>query len=273
MALVIARFGMLALAVGLFGAACFPLYAPWVQRPRAPRAIGITVPAAAAVAGLVWLLGLWEQQPGAASLAAFAFTTPSGLGLTIAVLICLLLAGLAFAPQPPAKVRAVITGALLVSLAMVGHASTVGGVAGATRVAVMALHLLFAGVWLGGLFPLIAALRTGAEPERTLRAFGRMAMTSVAALATTGLVIAAVVVSLAGGPPGPAYLTAFGIKLALVLALGVVASINRWGLTPLAARNPAGAKAALWWTLTIEQLLAFALLAAVAQLGLMDPAL
>lgn len=275
MALLIARFGMLALAVGLFGSACFPLYAPWVQRPRAPTAIRITVPAVAAVAGLVWLLGLWSQTPGAADyagLAQFAFTTPSGLGLSGAVAICLLLAGLAFAPQQPPRVHALITGGLLVSLAFVGHASTVGGVAGATRVAVMALHLLFAGVWLGGLFPLIAALRTGAEPERTLRAFGKMAVGSVFALATTGLVIAAVIVSLAGGPPSKAYLTVFGIKLALVLALGVVASLNRWGLTPLAARNPAGAKKVLWWTLATEQLLAFALLAVVAQLGLIDPA-
>ncbi|CAN7455098.1 CopD family protein [Phenylobacterium sp. LjRoot219] len=275
MDLVIARFGMLALAVGLFGAACFPLYVPWVERPRAPTAIRISVPAVAAVAGLVWLLGLWSQTPAAADyagLALFAFATPSGLGLSAAVAICLLLTGLAFAPQPPAKVRALITGGLLVSLAFVGHASTIGGFAGATRVAVMALHLLFAGVWLGGLFPLIAALRTGAEPERTLRAFGKMAIGAVFALATTGLVVAAVVVSLAGGPPGKAYLTAFGVKLALVLGLGAVASLNRWGLTPLAARNPAGAKKVLWWSLATEQLLAFALLAVVAQLGLMDPA-
>jgi putative copper resistance protein D len=273
MALLIARFGMLALAVGLFGAACFPLYAPWVKRPRAPTAIRISVPAVAAVAGIVWLLGLWAAAPQAVSLADFTFATPSGLGLAVAVAICLLLTALAFAPQPSAKVRALITGALLVSLAFVGHASAVGGIAGGTRVAVMALHLLFAGVWLGGLFPLIAALRTGAEPERTLRAFSKMAVGAVAALATTGLVIAAAVVSLAGGPPGPAYLTIFGVKLALVLALGVVASVNRWGLTPLSAHNPAVAKKALWWSLATEQLLAFALLAVVAQLGLIDPAL
>ena len=133
-------------------------------------------------------------------------------------------------------------------------------------------HLLFAGVWLGGLFPLIAALRTGAEPERTLLAFGRMALASVGVLATTGLVIAAAVVSLAGGPPGKTYLTVFGVKLGLVLALGLVASLNRWGLTPLVQRS-SGAKKALWWSLASEQLLAFALLAVVAQLGLIDPAL
>lgn len=272
MALLIARFGMLALAVGLFGAACFPLYVPWVKRPPAPMAIRVSVPAVAAVAGLVWLLALWAAAPRAISLADFAFTTPSGLGLSAAAAICLLLTALAFAPQPPAKVRALITGALLVSLAFVGHASAVGGIAGATRVAVMALHLLFAGVWLGGLFPLIAALRTGAEPERTLRAFGRMALASVGVLATTGLVIAAAVVSLAGGPPGKTYLTVFGVKLGLVLALGLVASLNRWGLTPLVQRS-SGAKKALWWSLASEQLLAFALLAVVAQLGLIDPAL
>jgi putative copper export protein len=137
----------------------------------------------------------------------------------------------------------------------------------------MALHLLFAGAWLGGLLPLFISLRTpGAETERLLRAFGRMAIGCVAALATTGLVIAAVVVSLAGGPPGPPYLMTFGVKLALVLALGAVASINRWGLTPLAAGNPVAARRLLWWTLAVEQFLALALLVTVAQLGLLDPA-
>jgi len=273
--LLLARFCLLTLGAGLFGSACLAVYAPWAARGRGPTSLRLTAPATAAMAGLVWLLSLWAQTTTGGrgpSLAQFSLTTPSGLGLCVAILLCLLLAALAFAPPLPAKVRAYITGALLVSLACVGHASAVGGIAGAVRIAVMAIHLLFAGAWLGGLLPLIAALRApGAETERTLRAFGQMAIGAVAALATTGLIIAAAVVSLAGGPPGKTYLITFGVKLALVLGLGVVASINRWGLTPLAAHDPVKARRMLWWTLAVEQSLALALLATVAQLGLLDP--
>jgi putative copper resistance protein D len=272
--LLLARFGLLTLGAGLFGSACFAVYAPWAARGAGPTSLRITAPATAAIAGLVWLLSLWGQTAGGAgpSLVQFCLTTPSGLGLSAAVLICLVLVGLALFPPLPAKLRAYLTGALLLSLAFVGHASAVGGIAGGVRVAVMALHLLFAGAWLGGLLPLVIALRApGAETERTLRAFGKMAIGAVAALATTGLIIAAAVVSLAGGPPGKTYLVTFGVKLALVLGLGAVASLNRWGLTPLAARNPVTARRALWWTLALEQILALALLLTVAQLGLIDP--
>jgi putative copper resistance protein D len=274
--LLIARFGMLTLGAGLFGSACFALYAPWTVRGPGPTSLRLTAPATAAVAGLVWLLSLWAKTTGASDLAdlvQFSFTPGAGLALTVAVVLCLVLAAMAFPPFRAPKVRAYVAGAVLVAVACVGHASAVGGVAGLTRMAVMALHLLFAGLWLGGLVPLFLALRApGAETERTLRAFGQMAMAAVAALATTGLIIAAAVVSLAGGPPGKIYLATFAVKLALVLALGVVASINRWALTPMSAHDPAKARRALWWTLATEQAFALALLVTVAQLGLLDPA-
>jgi len=270
--LLIGRFGLLALAVSLFGGACFPLYAPWTRRGHEPTSLRVTAPATAAVAGLVWLLSLWAQTPARPGFLQFCLSTVSGAALSAAVLICLALVGMAFAPARSPRMRAYVTGALLVSLAFVGHAATIGGIAGGVRVFVMALHLLFAGAWLGGLLPLIIALRTpGAQTERLLRAFGKMALGAVAALATTGLIVAAIVVSLAGGPPGPTYLTAFAVKLALVLGLGAVASVNRWALTPLAAGDPAKAARALYWTLALEQTLALALLVTVAQLGLLDP--
>lgn len=273
--LLIGRFGLLALGAGLFGSACFALYAPWAMRSPGPASLRITAPATAAVAGLVWLLALWATTThgsGLGDLVQFSLTPGAGLALTVAVVLCLALVAMAFAPLRAPKLRAWLTGALLVAVACVGHASAVGGTVGVVRMAVWALHLLFAGLWLGGLLPLFLALRApGAETERTLRAFGKMAIAAVAALATTGLIIAAAVVSLAGGPPGKVYLATFGVKLALVLALGVVASINRWGLTPISARDPARARKALWWTLAVEQAFALALLATVAQLGLLDP--
>jgi putative copper export protein len=142
------------------------------------------------------------------------------------------------------------------------------------RVAILAAHLLLAGVWLGGLPPLALALgRPGAEVERLLRAFGKVAVGAVAGLAATGMISAAAIVGMAARPPGPAYLTAFAVKLALVAALLAAAAVNRWALTPLSARAPGKALRGLVWSLGAEQLLALALLAAVARLSQLDTGL
>src|SRR5689334_5714417 len=118
--LLFARFGLLALGAGLFGSACFSVYAPWAARRPGPTSLRLTAPATAAVAGLVWLLALWAETTGGRgpSLAQFCLTTPSGLGLSAAILCCLALALMAFIPAAP-KVRAYVAGALLVGVACV----------------------------------------------------------------------------------------------------------------------------------------------------------
>jgi copper transport protein len=142
------------------------------------------------------------------------------------------------------------------------------------RIAVMAAHLLGAGVWLGGLLPLAIALpRAGADTLPLLREFSRVALATVALLAVTGMVTAVAVLTLAGGAPGMAYVQTLGVKLALVAGMLGLASLNRWRLTPLAARDPAAARRALAWTIAGEQILALAVVAAVTLLGQLDPSM
>jgi putative copper resistance protein D len=276
-----ARFILVTSGVGMFGWASFALYASWAPRPRAPAALRALAPLAAVAAGLVWIVALAREAAGAPGLPdlsvvlSLCLETGFGRALAVAVALSLLLAVFALSPRrPPMRAVAYASGGLLTSLAFVGHAAGVGGVAGALRIGVMAAHLLLAGVWLGGLLPLALALRkTGAETERLLRQFGNVALTAVAGLVTSGMIAAAVILGMAARPPGPVYLTAFGIKLGLAAALLGAAAVNRWAITPLAARSPAAALRGLRWSLGAEQLLALALLAAVARLAQLDPGL
>jgi putative copper resistance protein D len=273
-----ARFALLTLAVGLFGDACFQLYAPWARQRRGPAWPRTAAALAAALAGLAWIAALARDATGVtglpdpATVARLATLTGFGRALGVAVILALALAVLSARRRGSPRTMALLSGALLACLAFVGHAAAAAGVSGAVRIAVMALHLLLAGLWLGGLLPLALALRApDANPERLLRTFGRTAVGAVAALAATGMIDAAAILSLARGPPGAAYLATFGVKLALAAALLALAGVNRWALTPLAARSPAGAVRALAWSLGLEQVLALALLAVVARLAQLDP--
>jgi putative copper export protein len=258
-----ARFCLLAAGVGLFGQACFDLYAPASVRRPAPAAARIVPPLAASAAALAWIVIL-GRAPAA---------TGAGLALAIAGLLGLALAALALVPRRPARLRAGLSGGLLASLAFTGHAAGgPGGVPGAARIGMMAAHLLCAGVWLGGLLPLALALpRAGADTTPLLRAFGRNALAAVALLVTSGMIVAFAIVAAAGGALSKTYLGTFGLKLALVAAMLALASLNRWRLTPLAERDPAAARRAFAWTVAAEQVLALAVIAAVTLLGQTDP--
>jgi putative copper resistance protein D len=275
-----ARFCLLVLAVGLFGQACFDLYAPASVRRAAPAAVRVGAPLAATLAAAAWILALGRELtdapglPAPATLVGLCAGTGFGRALAAAALLGLGLTGLALAPRPPARLAAILSGALLISLAFVGHAAAVGGVPGAMRIAVMAAHLLGAGVWLGGLLPLALALpRAGPDTLALLRTFGRIALAAVALLVTSGMIVAVAVLSLAAGPPGMTYVKTLALKLALVAGMLAVASLNRWRLTPLAERDPAAARRAFAWTLASEQLLALAVIAVAAQLGQFDPSM
>jgi putative copper resistance protein D len=278
--LLVARFALLALGIGLFGQACFDLYAPASVRRPAPAALRLAPPLAAAVAALAWIAALGREMSGApgmpapAVLGRLCIATGFGRALAGAALLGLALAGVSLASRRPARLRAALAAGLLVSLAFVGHAAAVGGVPGAMRIAVMAAHLLGAGVWLGGLPPLAVALpRAGADTVALLREFGRVALAAVALLVVTGMVVAVAVLALAGGAPGMAYVETLGAKLALVAAMLGLASLNRWRLTPLAERDPAAARRAFAWTVAGEQVLALGVIAAATLLGQLDPSM
>jgi putative copper export protein len=130
---------------------------------------------------------------------------------------------------------------LLTMMAAAGHASAAEGVTLFIQLATDALHLLAAGVWLGGLIPL-AILFSWAKSTRELSAliiaqeatarFSRLGFTSVALLLVTGLFNAWYLVG--GIPPllGTNYGYLLLAKLGILIPLMGLASRNRWRLKP-----------------------------------------
>lgn len=126
-----------------------------------------------------------------------------------------------------------LTGAALAMQGFVGHAGATGGSAGAMLLASEALHLLAAGAWLGGLLPLF--LLAGALPPpaaaTACERFTPVGLSAVAAIACTAVVQASQLIGSLAGLFGTTYGHIALLKLALFLALLVLACINRLVLT------------------------------------------
>ena len=139
---------------------------------------------------------------------------------------------------------------LLMAMAAAGHASAAEGVTLFIQLTTDGLHLLAAGVWLGGLIPLaifFSWAKAAREPstliiaqEATAR-FSRLGFVSVTVLLVTGLFNAWYLVG--GIPPllGTDYGYLLLAKLGILIPLMGLASRNRWQLKPqlanLAAHN------------------------------------
>jgi putative copper export protein/mono/diheme cytochrome c family protein/peroxiredoxin len=135
----------------------------------------------------------------------------------------------------------VLSATLLIAMAAASHASATEGLTILIQLAMDGLHLLAAGVWLGGLIPL-AVFFSWAKQSRARWAaliaqqatarFSRLGFLSVAILLVTGFFNAWVLVS--GFPPllGTNYGHLLLIKLGILLPLMGLASRNRWRLKP-----------------------------------------
>ena len=178
---------------------------------------------------------------------------------------------------------------LLTMMAAAGHASAAEGVTLFIQLAMDGLHLLAAGVWLGGLIPL-ALFFSWAKPARepsilsiaqeaTAR-FSRLGFTSVALLLVTGLFNAWYLVG--GIPPllGTNYGYLLLAKLGILIPLIGLASRNRWRLKPrlsdLANHNDLGKipelLAQLQGGVIAEVSLGAAILLIVGMMGITPPA-
>lgn len=183
-----------------------------------------------------------------------------------------------------ARGEATLLGAgALGALSLAGHAVAVEPDT-ARAVAVDALHLLAAGVWVGGLLPLAALLRAASRDDGAdarpyavvaARRFSRLALASALALALSGAVNAVLQVgsvpSLVGTPYGRLLL----VKLAILVPILGLGAANRTRLVPALAGEagtvglPAMRRLAL--SAIAEATLAAALLGVVAALSFTAP--
>jgi copper transport protein len=218
---------------------------------RLPRGAPIVIAAGwlAAAAGI--LIMILSERAAAGVPFGELFGAAAGRSLlaeAAAVAVC----GVAafFAARRPAGPALVVLGAAaagaLFTHAQAGHAETQSSVR-LLNVADQWLHMLAAGVWVGGLVWLLLGLRGLDGPARTaaVRRFSQLAFAAVAVIAVTGVLRAVPEV----GSLGALVSTSFGvtllIKSGLFAVLMGIAWRNRYRLVPKLAEPAPAAPAAL----------------------------
>jgi putative copper export protein/mono/diheme cytochrome c family protein len=302
----VARWAHLTSSIFLVGAAAMIVIAGRSDRPTARRwedrmvssARRLTV--AALASGLVVLgvqTALFEGRAAAAldvgAIARVLLETQTGhvwlvrfglLGLLAAFLL-LRLSIDRRVDWRAARGEAVLLGAAaLVPVAAAGHAAAVEP-GTARAIALDGLHLIVAGVWVGGLLPLALLLRDAAtsagadaRPYAVLaaRRFSRLALGAVLTLAVTGALLATLHVGSVAGLVGTSYGRLLLAKLSLLGLVLLLAAVNRSVLLArLAGDGPTVGRPAMQRLaafVTVEAGLALAILGIVAALGLTPPA-
>ena len=179
---------------------------------------------------------------------------------------------------------ALIAASLLMSLAWAGHAVGTERPLRPLHLTADALHLLGAGLWLGALVPLFFVLnraRTAqtqpwsAAAAGATAAFSALGLFAVATLLVTGVINAWLLVRTVAALVDTSYGQLVAAKLALFLAIILVAAVNRLRLAPrLQLENPQRRGPALdhlWRNVMLELALGAIILAIVGVLGTTPP--
>jgi copper resistance protein D len=202
------------------------------------------------------------------------------------LLFAFLLIGACLAPPARWRMPAILVLSLLllVSLGWVGHAIEGQGVASLVHQINQMVHLLAAGLWLGGLVPLTWLLGRARSPSGAawisvardvVPRFSHMGYVAVALLAATGAINTLLLVGSVEALAGTPYGRLLSLKILLFLVMVVLALINRFRLLPRlrGEPQPSAPLAALARSVLFEQALGFAVLAVVSVLGTWPPAI
>jgi putative copper resistance protein D len=142
-------------------------------------------------------------------------------------------------PHRRQPVILVISLLLLASLGWIGHAAMEEGRARVAHEFNQTVHLLAAGLWLGGLLPLGWLLRQARAPQDVtsialirdaIRHFSQMGYVAVAFIAFTGAINSLLLVGSLGAMFGTPYGRLLALKILLFLVMVMVALINRFRL-------------------------------------------
>jgi len=201
------------------------------------------------------------------------------------LVFALLLIGVCLVPRASWRMPAILILSLplLVSLGWIGHAVEGEGTARLVHQINQMVHLLAAGLWLGGLVPLawlFARARSASGAAwvpvvcDVVPRFSQMGYAAVAFLAATGAINTLLLVGSTGALVGTPYGRLLGVKILLFLAMVAVALFNRFRLLPRLRREaqPAASISALARSVLCEQGLGLAILAVVSVLGTWPPA-
>jgi len=297
-ALYICRFVQFAMAMVVFGSTAFRFYAlddnaastglfkafdEWLRRLALAAAVLVLISA------LVLLLSQSALMTGSAA----ATFDPATIGavlletrfgqiwswhLVIALILVLACFGAARWRHTAILILSLL---LLASLACIGHAATGEGVARIVHELNQTVHLLAAGLWLGGLVPLGWWLRRAStkqdDPDITMtrdviRHFSRMGYVAVGAIALSGAINSMLLVGNVNAFVGTPYGRLLALKILLFLAMAGIALANRLYIAPRVSGDQA-ALGALRCTVVLEQGLGLGILGAVSVLGTWPPAI
>jgi putative copper resistance protein D len=294
--LVVSRFLHYASILGLFGGALFPIYARAMPPTQAKLAtwsrgwmIGSVILGLAS--GLAWFALTAASMAGDLRSAldpnvlmtVVRSTSFGPLWLARLALVAGVLLAVLIRRRRPATWTTVIFGGLaLAGLAGTGHARLPDGVGGVIHATADAVHLLAAGVWLGGLWPLGVALtwasRTaGAEDDleagRMLSRFSGVGYVAVAVLVASGLTNTWYLVGSVAQLSDTDYGRLLVLKIALFVTMAALAAANRFWITPamLSGRSSGDPRwlARIRRNVALEQALGVLVVCAVSVLGTM----
>jgi putative copper resistance protein D len=296
-ALYACRFVQFTSAMVVFGSSAFRFYGLSGAAPPAStvaafdgwfRRVALASAILALLAGVALLLcqsAAMAGAPGAAldpaTVTAVLFETRFGRvwcwHLLFAIFLVLACLGSPCRRQPVILVLSLF---LLASLGWIGHAAMHEGAARIAHELNQTVHLLAAGLWLGGLVPLGWLLRRARATQDdagitltldAIRHFSQMGYVAVALIAVTGALNSLLLVGSLGAMVGTPYGRLLAFKILLFLAMIAVALVNRFHLAPRLSHD-AGALGALCRTVGLEQGVGLSILAVVSVLGTLPPA-
>ena len=303
-ALIVSRLLQFASVIVVFGCGAFRLYGlggdsttspanalaafdPWFWRVTTVGAI------VALLSALSLMLATTANMAGSAAAALdpdmigkVLFATSFGRAWCWHLLFAVLAIGVCLVPRVHWRMPAilVLSFLLLVSLAWVGHAVEGQGVTSLVHQINQMVHLLAAGLWLGGLVPLAWLLGRARSPSGAawislardvVPRFSHMGYAAVALLAATGAINTLLLVGSIEALVGTPYGRLLGLKILLFLAMVAGALFNRFRLLPRLRRElqPTAPVTALARSVLCEQGLGLAILAVVSVLGTLPPAI
>jgi putative copper resistance protein D len=251
----------------------------------APRRLALVASLVALITAVAWLAlesasmaDDWGAAIDPEAIAAVLADTAFGhVWAAHLILAAALVAVVVFGPRARWAATSLVSGALLASLGLVGHAAMQSGAEGVLHRANHAVHLLTTGAWIGGLVPFAMCLRAyerddlSKDAVRAMTDFSFWGQLIVAAIVLTGVVNIALTSHHAPLPPTTAYRALLAAKLVIVAIMISLALFNRFVLAPQ-LKVSANALATLRMNSTAEIALGCVVIALVSLFALLDPA-
>lgn len=287
------RFGVYLNLMLLFGLAAYPLYSGGAEHPAAGRGrllllglamLGLALGIASFVVMSASMAGVAVAELDRETLVFVLRETGHGTAFMVQVLALLAAAGLALFGRGARGgwLVAAAAGVAVGSLAWTGHAGATEALPGALHRLSDIVHLLAAAAWIGALVILLGAVAKAdvavRKAHEALTAFAVAGSVIVALIIVTGIVNSVMIVGFASLPllPYTLYGQLLIAKLGLFALMLVLASLNRWRLTPqIGLHRPNGEgppeMKAVRRSLVLETGAAITILGLVAWLGTLAP--